>query len=430
MSNGKVWRIGVAGLGTVGGGLLSFLAERPDFAPAGGRAVVTGVCARSRSRARAIDIEQIAWFDDPVALASSPDNDIFVELVGGSDGPAKAAVEAALRVGKPVVTANKALLAEHGLELAILAESNGAPLLFEAAVMGGVPAVKVVREALVGDDLVSIAGILNGTCNYILSEMEASGRSFNEVLAEAQGKGYAESDPTMDVGGFDAGHKIMLLAALAFGCGPNFSAAQIEGISAVELSDIRLAHDLGYRIKLIAQAARDEEGAAVRVRPSLVPLDHPLAQADGALNALFIEGQRTGRIFLRGPGAGAGPTAAAVAADIADVMTGAVRPVFSAPAAGLSPLRGVDAAHSFGKAYVRLTVKDEAGVIAAVSETLAECGVSIDSFLQKPVTDAGSATIVLITHAVADSVLDEAMGRIEKLDAVLQNPRVLRVARI
>ncbi len=428
--SGKTWRIGVAGLGTVGGGLLEILNERPDFAPAEGRAVVTGISARTRSRARSVDISKMAWFDDPVALAGSPDNDIFVELIGGSDGSAKAAVEAALKAGKPVVTANKALLAEHGLELATLAETHGVPMLFEAAVMGGVPAVKVVREALVGDTLNSIAGILNGTCNYILTEMEAGGRTFADVLAEAQAKGYAEADPTMDVGGFDAGHKITLLASLAFGCGPNFAAAQIEGISGVELSDIHLAHDLGYRIKLIAQAVRDADGVSIRVRPTLVPLDHPLAQADGALNALFIEGRRTGRIFLRGPGAGAGPTATAVAADIADVMTGAVRPVFSAPAAGLKPLQAVDAAHRFGKAFVRLLVKDQPGVIAAVSETLAECGVSIDAFLQKPVADAGAATIVLITHPVADAALDEAMARIENLPAVVQRPRVLRVARI
>ena len=428
--SGKTWRIGVAGLGTVGGGLLEILNERPDFAPAEGRAVVTGISARTRSRARSVDISKMAWFDDPVALAGSPDNDIFVELIGGSDGSAKAAVEAALKAGKPVVTANKALLAEHGLELATLAETHGVPMLFEAAVMGGVPAVKVVREALVGDTLNSIAGILNGTCNYILTEMEAGGRTFADVLAEAQAKGYAEADPTMDVGGFDAGHKITLLASLAFGCGPNFAAAQIEGISGVELSDIHLAHDLGYRIKLIAQAVRDADGVSIRVRPTLVPLDHPLAQADGALNALFIEGRRTGRIFLRGPGAGAGPTATAVAADIADVMTGAVRPVFSAPAAGLKPLQAVDAAHRFGKAFVRLLVKDQPGVIAAVSETLAECGVSIDAFLQKPVADAGAATIVLITHPVADAALDEAMARIENLPAVVQRPRILRVARI
>jgi len=316
----KTWRIGVAGLGTVGGGLLQFLAERPAFAPAGDQAVVTAVSARSKSRPRTVDISGLAWFDDPVALAASPDIDIFVELVGGSDGPAKAAVETALKAGKPVVTANKALIAEHGSELAALAEATQTPLLFEAAVMGGVPAVKMMREALVGDDIVSVAGILNGTCNFILSEMEKTGRSFADVLREAQGLGYAEADPTMDVGGFDAGHKVSILAALAFGCAPNFAAAEIEGISEVDLLDIKLAKDLGYRIKLIAGAAKSDDGVAVKVHPSLVPLDHPLAQAGGALNALFIEGKRIGRIFLQGPGAGAGPTAAAVAADIADVM--------------------------------------------------------------------------------------------------------------
>ncbi|MCA6238121.1 MAG: homoserine dehydrogenase, partial [Phenylobacterium sp.] len=204
----RTWRVGVAGLGTVGGGLLGFLAERPNFAPAGGRAVVMGVSARSRSRPRPVDISRLPWFDDPVALAQSPDIDIFVELVGGSDGPAKAAVEAALEAGKAVVTANKALIAEHGAELAALAESRGVPLLFEAAVMGGVPAVKTVREALVGEDIRSLSGILNGTCNYILTEMETSGSAFADVLAEAQRLGYAEADPTMDVGGFDAAHKI------------------------------------------------------------------------------------------------------------------------------------------------------------------------------------------------------------------------------
>src|SRR5690606_24852361 len=226
--SGRTWRIGVAGLGTVGGGLLSFLGERPDFAPAGGRAVVSGVSARSRSRPRPFDISNLPWFDDPVALAQSTDNNLFVELIGGSDGPAKAAVEAALNAGKPVVTANKALIAEHGAELAGLAEAKGVPLLFEAAVMGGTPAVKVVREALVVDVIKSVAGILIGTCNYLLSEMDTGGRAFGDVLAGAQRLGYAETDPTMDVGGFDAAHKISILAALAFGCAPNYAAAEIE----------------------------------------------------------------------------------------------------------------------------------------------------------------------------------------------------------
>ena len=424
------WRVGVAGLGTVGGGLLNFLSDRPGFAPAGATARVTGVSARSRSRPRPFDISNLPWFDDPVALAASPDNDLFVELIGGSDGPAKAAVETALKAGKPVVTANKALIAEHGAELAALAEAKGVPLLFEAAVMGGTPAVKMLREAMVGDDVTSVAGILNGTCNYILTEMENGGRGFADVLAEAQRLGYAEADPTMDVGGFDAAHKITILAALAFGCAPTYSAAEIEGVDKIELLDIRLAKDLGYRIKLVASASRTDAGVSVRVHPALAPLEHPLARAGGALNALFIEGVRIGRIYIQGPGAGSGPTAAAVAADIADVMTGAVRPVFQAPAGQLKPFTPVDAAHTLGRAYLRLLVKDVPGVIAAVSETLADAGVSIDSFLQKPVEGAEGVPIVLTTHAVAESVMAEAVRRMAALPALLQPPRLIRIARI
>ncbi len=424
------WRIGVAGLGTVGGGLLEFLLERPGFSPTGGQAIVTGISARTRARPRPFDISNIPWFDDPVALARSPENDIFVELIGGFEGPAKDAVEAALLAGKPVVTANKALLAHHGAELARLAEAKGVPLLFEAAVMGGVPAVKIMREAMVGDDILSVAGILNGTCNYILTEMEATGRAFADVLADAQRLGYAEADPTTDVGGFDAAHKITLLAALAFGCAPNFAATEVEGIDQIDLMDIRLAKDLGYRVKLVASAERSEDGVLVRVHPSLAPMAHPLAQAGGALNALFIEGQRIGRIFVQGPGAGARPTAAAVAADIADVMTRAVRPVFQKPASELKPFTPVDPSKSMGRAYLRFMVKDEPGVIAAVSETLAEAGVSIESFLQKPVENADGVPIVLTTHAVAESVLMAAIERIANLSSVLDRPRLLRIARI
>jgi homoserine dehydrogenase len=288
----------------------------------------------------------------------------------------------------------------------------------------------MLREAMVGDEVEAVAGILNGTCNYILTEMEETGRSFAAVLSEAQGLGYAEADPTTDVGGFDAAHKISILAALAFGCAPNFAAAQVEGIDQVELLDINLARDLGYRIRLVAQAVRTEAGVSVSVHPALAPIGHPLAETKGPLNALFIEGRRIGRIFIQGPGAGAGPTAAAVAADIADIMTGAVRPVFQAPAAGLKPFAAVDAAHAAGKAYVRLMVRDEPGVIAAVSETLAEAGVSIDSFLQKPVHDAGGVPIVLTTHATPESALVEAIRRIGALPAILQAPKMLRIARV
>ena len=429
-AKGEFARVGVAGLGTVGASLVNFLATRPAFSPTTRPVTVTGVSARNRNKARAADVSQIAWFDDPVALARSPDNNLFVELIGGAEGAAKASVEAALEIGKPVVTANKALIATHGAALAELAESRGAPLLFEAAVMGGAPAVKMLREALVGDEVDMVAGILNGTCNYILSEMEASGREFAAVLGEAQRLGYAEADPTMDIGGFDAGHKITILAALAFGCAPTFAAAEVEGIERVELIDIQLAKDLGYRIKLVATAERSGTEVSVRVHPSLVPLDHPLSRTGGALNALFIQGRRIGRLFVQGPGAGGGPTAAAVAADIADVLTGARRPVFQAPAASLVPFTPVDTTHVQGRYYVRVLARDEPGVIAAVSETLAGAGVSIDSFLQKPVEGAGGVPIVLTTHPVVESVLSEAVRRMGALPALLEPPRLIRIPRI
>lgn len=423
----KTWRIGVAGLGVVGGALVSSLAERPNFAPAGGIASVTGVSARRRTAARAhADVD---WFDDPVALARSASIDIFVELIGGAEGPARAAVEAALHAGKPVVTANKALIAKHGAELAALAEDRGVPLLFEAAVMGGTPAVKMLREAIVGDEVELVAGILNGTCNFILSEMERSQRPFAEVLKEAQSLGFAEADPSTDVGGFDAGHKITILAALAFGCAPTFSAARIAGIDDIDLLDIQLAKALGYRIKLIASATRQGAGVSVDVRPSLTPLGHPLAETGGALNALFIESRRIGRIFVQGPGAGGGPTAAAAAADIADVMTGAVRPVFQKPAWDLASCEAA-ADGAAVRAYIRLLVRDEPGVIARVTEILAEHAVSIDSFLQRPVEGVGGVPIVMTTHPAPERALDGAVTRMAALPALIAPVRVIQIARI
>lgn len=423
----RTWRIGVAGLGTVGAELVRLVGERADFAPSGERVQVTGVSARRRDPAREAGAQ---WFDDPVALATSPETDLFVELIGGAEGPARAAVTAALEAGKPVVTANKALIAAHGLELARLAEAKGVSLLFEAAVMGGAPAVKLVREAVVGCRTLHLAGILNGTCNFILTEMEGSGRDFGEVLAEAQARGFAEADPTTDVGGFDAAHKIAILAALAFDAAPNLDAAEIDGITAVELIDIRLAGVLGYRIKLIAEAERSGEGARVRVAPALVPLAHPLAQAGGALNALFVEGERTGRLFLQGSGAGAGPTAAAVAADIADVVAGVRRPVFQRPAAQLAPLKPASAQARTGATYIRLMVHDRPGVLAAVTEALAKAGVSIDSLLQRPVQPEGLVPIVLTTQPAPEAAVADALRHMGEIDALAEPPRAIRIARI
>ena len=414
----------------VGAELVNFLSERPTFAPGGLEARVTGVSARSRTAKRRADISAITWFDDPVALAKSPENDIFVELMGGAEGAARTAVEAALAMGKPVVTANKALIALHGRALAALAEATHAPLLFEAAVMGGTPAVKMLREAMVGDDVQAVSGILNGTCNYILSEMETGGRDFDDVLSEAQRLGYAEAEPSMDVGGYDSAHKITILAALAFGAAPTYSAVEIAGIEDIELLDIRLAKDLGFRIKLLATASRSGGGVSVRVHPALVPVDHPLARTSGVLNALFMEGRRIGRIFIQGPGAGGGPTAPAAAADIADVMTGLFRPVFQAPAQTLTPIAPVDEAQAVGRAFVRLLVRDEPGVIASITETLADGGVSIDSFLQKSIQGVSGVPIVLTTHDAPESVLKEAVRRMGLLPALLAPPRVIRIARV
>ncbi len=424
------WRLGLAGLGTVGSGLVRLITARDNFAPSGAHVRIAGISARSQSAPRTVDVSSYDWFDDPIALAKSDDIDVFVELIGGSEGVARAAVEAALEAGKPVVTANKALIAKHGASLAILAESRNAPLLFEAAVMGGTPAVKVLREALVADDIHAVAGILNGTCNYILSQMEAGGADFGQVLKQAQALGYAEADPTTDIGGFDAAHKIVILAALAFGGAPDWASAQIEGLDGIELLDIRMAKNLGYRIKLVAMAVKSAGGVSVRVHPALLPLEHPLARADGVLNALFIEGANTGRIFIQGPGAGAGPTAAAVAADIADVIARPHRPVFQAPAASLFLGHAFAPKDSITKVYLRLIVRDEPGVIASITETLAECGLSIDSFLQKHMEDAGGVPIVLTTHPAPESVIVKALARIGALRAMIVPPKMIRIANI
>ena len=304
-------RVGVAGLGTVGGGLLKLFAD--PSSRVNEKMELVAVSARNRQRARGVDISGYKWFDDPVELAAQRDLDVVVELIGGSDGPAKRAVETALQRGAHVVTANKALVAVHGSSLAETSEGTGGKLLFEAAVGGGVPMIKMLKESLAGSRASAVAGILNGTCNYILTEMETSGRSFADVLADAQRMGYAEADPTTDVGGFDAAHKLTILSAIAFGSRPDFDHVRIEGIERVSLADIRLAGKLGYRIKLIAKGALTENGVEMHVRPALLAFDHPLANVGGSLNALVVDAEPAGRLTFIGRGAGEGPTAASVA---------------------------------------------------------------------------------------------------------------------
>lgn len=423
--SGGTKRIGIAGLGTVGGGLLKLFQQ--DEPLGGGRLKVVAVSARNRSRKRDVEIGAYEWFDDPVALAASPDVDIFVELIGGSDGPAKRAVEVALGRGADVVTANKALLAEHGAELAALAEKTGAKIAFEAAVAGGIPVIKALRDGLAGGNRVhAVSGILNGTCNYLLTEMESSGRSFEDVLADAQRLGYAEADPTMDVGGFDAGHKIALLSAIAFGTAPDFSRVDVEGVDQVTLLDIRMAGKLGYRIKLVAKAERIDDTVRAHVNPVLLALDHPLAVVGGALNAVVVDAEPVGRLSFVGRGAGAGPTASAVAADLLDIIDGAARAPFGRPLASLKSYSSAARADE-GRFYVRFLVNDKPGVIAAIADQLAKAGVSIESFLQDPAQGGTDVPIVLTTQRCPRAALDAAARHIAALDFLAAPPRVMPI---
>lgn len=417
-------RVGVAGLGTVGGGLLKLFAD-PN-SRVNEKMVLTSVSARNRTRARGIDISAYRWFDDPVEMAEDADIDVLVELIGGSDGPAKRATEAALQRGAHVVSANKALVAIHGRALAELAESTGAKILFEAAVGGGVPMVKALRESLSGCTAHAIAGILNGTCNYILTEMEAGGRSFEDVLSEAQRLGYAEADPTMDVGGFDAAHKLALLSAIAFGARPDFEHVRVEGIEQVTLTDIRMAGKLGYRIKLIAKGESADGGVAMHVAPALLGFDHPLANVSGSLNALVADAEPSGQLTFIGHGAGEGPTASAVAADLIDLADGRAGFAFGRPFKQLAEAQRAAPAER-GRYYMRLMAEDRPGVVAAVSDRLAHEDISIESFLQMPVHDGPVVPIVLTTQICTRTALEAAASAIEKAGVVAEPPRLMPI---
>jgi homoserine dehydrogenase len=334
-------KIGLAGVGTVGGGLLQLLAAHGDaLAARAGRPIeVVAVSTLEERRNKQVDISAFRRVHDPVALATDPGIDVFVELMGGEGGVAKESVEAALRAGKHVVTANKALLAHHGASLAVLAEKNGVALNFEAAVAGGIPVVKAIRESLQGNDITRVYGILNGTCNYILTQMEREGRSFADVLKEAQAQGYAEADPTFDIGGFDTAHKLALLTSLAFGTRVSFESVYIEGIESITPADIEAAGDLGYRIKLLGVALRTESGIEQRVHPTMVPKHTAIAEVDGVLNCVAVSGDFVGDVVLIGRGAGGAATASAVTSDLIDIARGNILPPFGATAKALKPYK-------------------------------------------------------------------------------------------
>ena len=422
--------VAVAGLGTVGAGVLTLLRDNAALvsARAGRPIAVTAVSARDRSRDRGVSLSGLRWYEDPVLLAGDPQVDVVVELIGGSDGPARALVEAALAAGKPVVTANKAMLAVHGGALAAQAEAAGVPLAFEAAVAGGIPVIKAVREGLAGNRLSRITGILNGTCNYILTQMRERGREFSEVLADAQKLGYAEADPSFDVDGVDAAHKLAILAALAFGRPVAFDAVHVEGIRRISALDIAFATELGYRIKLLGLANRREDGGiSARVHPCMVPQAAPIARVDGVFNAVVTEGDFVGRVMLEGRGAGAGPTASAVVADLVDLARNRLTPVWGAAAAELSNAPSVPMTAHVGTYYLRLMVVDRPGVIADVTAELRDSGISLESMLQRGRSPGEAVPVVLVTHETQESAMRTALERIGKLDAVLEPPTLIRI---
>ena len=431
-------RVGIAGLGNVGASVIRLL-DRQSAALASrtGRSItVTAVCARERGRERGVDVSGFAWFDDPVALARSPDIDLFVELMGGSEGAAREAVEAALAAGKSVVTANKALLAAHGMALARLAEDKHVALAFEASVAGGIPIVKTLREGLAGNQIVRVYGILNGTCNYILSRMELEGLSFEACLKEAQRLGYAEADPTFDIGGFDSANKLAILTALAFGTAVDLEAIHVEGIQSITLADLKAADELGYRIKLLGVAQRTAGGIEQRVHPTMIPKSSSVAQVMGVTNAVTIDADAVKELTLVGPGAGGDATASAVVADIADIAKGIRSAPFGLPVADLETATRLPMQRHEGGYYIRLSVHDRPGAAAAIATRMAERQISLESIVQrsrpaKPgeVSPNGVVPVILMTYATSETTIREVLEAVVKDGYIAERPQVIRIER-
>ncbi|MEX0697073.1 MAG: homoserine dehydrogenase [Dongiaceae bacterium] len=422
-------RVGIAGLGTVGAGTVRLLGDRRELLAlrCGRPIVVTAVSARDRNRDRGIDLAGYRWCDEPLALADDPEVDVVVELIGGADGIAKRLIEAAIAAGKHAVTANKALLAHHGTALARAAERAGVTIAFEAAVAGGIPIVKTLREGLAANRIQRVYGILNGTCNYILTAMRQSGREFAEVLAEAQALGYAEADPGIDVDGVDTAHKLALLTSLAFGCEVDFGGVHVEGIRHVSATDIAFAEELGYRIKLLGIARPTEHGIEQRVHACMVPIGTPIAHVEGVFNAVVTEGDFVGQSVAEGRGAGAGPTASAVVADLIDIARGRSVPTFAVPADALRPLVRSPMERHRGPYYVRLMVLDRPGVIADVAAALRDELVSMEAMIQRARAPGEAVPVVLTTHDTEEAAMRRALARIAALDSVREPPHMIRI---
>jgi homoserine dehydrogenase len=430
-------RIALAGIGTVGAGVIRLVETNAALIArrAGRPIVVSAVSARNRERDRGVDISGYAWEDDMTAMAARDDVDIVVELVGGADGPALTLARNAIAHGKALVTANKAMIAHHGLDLAAEAEAAGVPMRFEAAVAGGIPVIKGLREGAAANAIERLYGILNGTCNFILSTMEDSGRDFADVLAEAQAKGYAEADPAFDIEGTDAAHKLSILSAIAFGTRIDFANVDTAGISRILAADIAQADSLGYVIRLIGMAEVDATvgGLFQRVQPHLVPFDHPLAHVDGATNAIVAEGNFSGRLLFQGAGAGDGPTASAVVADIIDIARGydagfEADATFSIPVADLTDMAPAPRGHRLGRSYIRFIVADRPGVLAEITAAMRDAGVSIESLIQKGrAENAGEVLVAMVTHEGPEAAVAEALRLLEGSASLVDAPLVMHI---
>ena len=420
-------RLGIAGLGTVGIGTVKIIQKHAELlARRTGRPIlISAVSARDRMKNRDADLSSYVWEEDPVRLATRKDVDVFVELMGGADGAAFDATRAAIAAGKDVVTANKAMLAHHGHTLAAQAEARGHVIRFEAAVAGGIPVVKALTEGLAGNAITRVMGVMNGTCNYILTRMESAGLAYAEVFEEARQLGYLEADPNLDVGGIDAGHKLSLLAAIAFGTRVAFDAVELEGIGRISIDDIRRAADMGFRIKLLGVAQMTGRGLEQRMSPCLVPAESPLGQLHGGTNMVVLEGDSVGQIVLRGAGAGAGPTASAVMSDVIEIARGCRISTFGQPADTLAePV----AAKAMAPApfYLRMELTDKPGALAKVATILGEEGISIDRMRQYGHADA-SAPVLIVTHKTTREVIDHAARRLPGTGVVLGEPVAIRI---
>lgn len=422
-------RIGIAGLGTVGGGTLSILTKHAKLLKerTGLDVVITGLSARDKSKNRGVDVSKIRWYDNPVAMATASDIDVVVELIGGSEGVARELVEKSLQAGKSVVTANKALIAHHGVALAALAEKSNVVLAFEAAVAGGIPIIKALRDGLAANRFSRIIGILNGTCNYILTSMWESKRSFEVVLKEAQEKGYAEAEPSFDVDGIDTAHKLAILTSLAYGTAPSINDVYVEGIRRVSLRDMEFAAELGYSIKLLGITSHTEHGIEQRVHPCMVRTDSPLGTVHGVFNAIVTEGDSVGRVLFEGRGAGAGPTASSVVADIMDIARGVAYKPFTLPVASLLKLPFSAMDNLRCSYYLRLSVIDKPGVLSEVTAIFKKEQISLRSFLQHSHKPGEPVNLVLTTHDTQESAMLRAIAMIASLETVKETPYMIRI---